>query len=338
MKYAYVCVAGTFDGLHRGHEALLKRAFGVGERVLIGLTSEAYLTQYKPVSTAALYETRRRALEQWVATQGYANRVTIVPINDPFEPAISDPMLDAIVVSEQTRARAEEVNRMRVRNGCKPLMFSLVPMVHAQDDKPISTTRVKSGIIDRFGRLTMPDSLRNDLALPLGVVLTGTQIKESMLVYKDRTIISVGDLTTKTVLEAGVTPLLMIIDNKVNRMEFHELAPIIIRRDFRKQTVKSGPGFISSEAIDQIRRVVSSADKSPVVLEVGGEEDLLALPAIIEAPIGSVVYYGQPPVPAWARFDSARRACGPDTSGVVEVVVTSEKKKDAEVLLGQFIR
>jgi len=335
MKYTYVCVAGTFDGLHRGHEALLKRAFGVGARVLIGLTSEAYLTQYKPASAAAPYETRRRALERWVAKQGYAGRVTIVPINDPFEPAVSDPKLDAIVVSEQTRARAEEVNRMRIRNGRKPLMLSLVPMVHAQDDTPISTTRVKKGIIDRFGRLTMPDSLRNDLALPLGVVLTGVRIEESVRTRKNAPVVSVGDQTTRTLLDAGLTPDLMIIDNKVNRIEFHDLKPMIARRHFDTHRVTSGPGFISAQARNEIQKALNDMRHTPLVLEVDGEEDLLALPAIIEAPVGAVVYYGQP-----ARQDSELQALagGPGLSGIVEVVVTSERKKAAKALLRQFLR
>lgn len=336
MKYAYVCVAGTFDGLHAGHEALLKRAFGVGKRVLIGLTSEAYISQYKPERTVASYEARRIALERWVAKRGYASRVTIVPINDPFEPAVSDAVLDAMVVSEQTRKRGDEVNRMRVRNGYMPLILSVVPMVRAQDDKPISTTRVKTGVIDRFGRLTMPDSLRNDLALPLGVVLTGAKVEEIIHTRNRGPVISVGDQTTKTLLDAGLTPSLMIIDNKVNREEFHDLKPVMKKRGFDTRRVTSGPGFISSEALHEIQRALQDVNRAPLVLEVEGEEDLLALPAIIEAPIGAVVYYGQPPVPVWARFDSAKRACGPGLSGIVEVVVTSEKKVEAEILLAQF--
>lgn len=55
-----------------------------------------------------------------------------------------------------------------------------------------------------------------------------------------------------------------------------------------------------------------------MLLLVDGEEDLLALPAIVHAPIGGVVYYGQP------------------QQGLVEVMVTEEKKREVLALLKQF--
>lgn len=319
MKYGYVCVAGTFDGLHRGHEALLLRAFEVGPRVLIGLTSDSYVKQYKQTVPSS-YIKRHKELMQWVNAHGYIDRTVIISIDDPFEPAASSTNLDAIVVSEQSRLRGEEINRMRIRRGLSALALSLVPMVYAADHTPISTTRVREGVIDREGRFTMPDWLRKDLTMPLGMVLAGEKIEESILTHARDTVISVGDLTTKTLLEVGVTPRLMIIDNKVNRMEFRELQPLIAKLHIDTKKAVSGPGFISKEALDEIRIVLKSRGRVvPFVLEIDGEEDLLALPAIIEAPLGSVVYYGQSDV------------------GMVEVIVTKKKKKEAIALLEKFI-
>ena len=42
MKYRTVATGGTFDHLHRGHLALLARSFEVGDRVVIGVTSDAF--------------------------------------------------------------------------------------------------------------------------------------------------------------------------------------------------------------------------------------------------------------------------------------------------------
>lgn len=332
MKYAYVCVAGTFDGLHAGHTALLSRALAIGDRVLVGVTSPNYLREHKPDIPVSPYDIRLSKLSQWMTIHGYADRVVFVSIDDPFEPAASDPFLEAIVVSEQSRTRADELNRIRALHGHKTLVIDVVPLVYAEDHDPISATRIRNGIIDRQGKLIMPRSLINDLAMPLGTVLSDEEIGVSLKVHSKKEIISVGDLTTKTLLDAGIIPRLMIIDNKVNRVDFHELKPRIIAGHFDIRVVRSGPGFISGEAQREIREVLSHIRRNakPVVLEVRGEEDLLALPAILEAPLNAVVYYGQPPIPVWS--------CGPVQSGIVEVVITKEQKKAAQSLLTQFIR
>ncbi|MEM2081946.1 MAG: adenylyltransferase/cytidyltransferase family protein, partial [Candidatus Bathyarchaeia archaeon] len=36
-RFRKVAVGGTFDELHKGHKALLMKAFEIGTRVLIGL-------------------------------------------------------------------------------------------------------------------------------------------------------------------------------------------------------------------------------------------------------------------------------------------------------------
>lgn len=341
MKYAYVCVAGTFDGLHAGHTALLLRAFAIGKRVLIGITSQYYLQEHKPDVPVSSYDNRLSFLTGWVMKHGFADRSVMVSIDSPFEPAASDPFLEAIVVSEQSLARAEELNRIRALHGHKALVIDVVPMVYAEDHKPISATRIRTGIIDGHGKLIMPGSLRNDLAMPLGTVLSHEKIAASFKAHAGKEIISVGDLTTKTLLDAGILPRLMIIDNKVNRAEFRDLKPLIMTGNFDTRAVSSGPGFISGEALHEIREILSSTGRKakPVVLEVHGEEDLLALPAILEAPIGAILYYGQP-----ARQDSEPHppaggpawSCGPELSGIVEVMITEEKKKAAQSLLTRF--
>ena len=42
-----VVVGGTFEYMHRGHMALLKKAFDVGDFVYIGLTSDRYVKEKK---------------------------------------------------------------------------------------------------------------------------------------------------------------------------------------------------------------------------------------------------------------------------------------------------
>ena len=45
-EFKKVAVGGTFDQLHRGHRALLGKAFEVGDKVVIGLTSDAFVERW----------------------------------------------------------------------------------------------------------------------------------------------------------------------------------------------------------------------------------------------------------------------------------------------------
>ena len=72
-KFKKVAVGGTFDQLHRGHRALLGKAFEVGDKVVIGLTSDAFVAKMgKPHKTAS-YADRRRELEAFLAKLGLAS-------------------------------------------------------------------------------------------------------------------------------------------------------------------------------------------------------------------------------------------------------------------------
>jgi cytidyltransferase-like protein len=324
MKYPVVCVAGTFDGLHKGHEKLLSAAFKNGERVLIGLTTDHFVSTYKthispigpirPIRPISSFVSRKTALESWLAVQGYSH-YEIFPLEDPIGPAATA-AIDALVITSQNGETAKRINVLRKQHGHKPVQFIEVSLVSAQDTKHISSTRIRNGEIDAAGRLVMPDNMRSELSVPLGKVLINKlDMKLSFKTYKDSRIISVGDQTTKTILDAGITPKLAIIDNKVNRQVYHDLD------DWKKTVqpsikIKSGPGYISQEALDCIPKLVQLAQ---CVLEVDGEEDLLVLPVIVHAPLGSIVYYGQPDV------------------GIVEVIVTDALKQKANDFLQKFV-
>lgn len=318
-----VCVAGTFDGLHAGHEALLMRAFAEKNPALIGVTSDAYVQSYKNKKVRP-YGARVRGLTSWLEKRGFAARATITPISDPYEPAATAPNITALVVSADSHKRGIALNALRVKRGLAPLSLIVVPMVIAEDHRPISTTRVAAGEIDRTGKLLMPDHLRAELSMPLGRVLAGKDISTSLVRHKNHRIVTVGDRTAQTVLAAGITPHVLIVDNRVNRKVFYDLQPVFAQRNFIKVNVVSGPGYISHNAIRLIREALSGV-QTGVVVEVEGEEDLLAIPAIIEAPVGAIIYYGQPHTPLTRE------------SGIVEVPVTPKIQQRAKALLAQFV-
>lgn len=348
--YRSVVLGGTFDGLHKGHERILSRAFQEGERVTIGLTSDRFVSQFKANLGIAPFAERKNTLKQWLKGKGWYKRAEIVPLDDSYGLTVPSTAhtpqvrsdFDAIIVSRMTRVTANRVNELRRGAGWKELAIIEVPIVAASDGAPISSTRVRNHEIDAEGHLVMPESLRPVLQQPLGRLIVGEEkIREVITDQRNGILISVGDVATKTMLDAGLVPSLAIIDFLVGRVPFRKHEEALNKLNLPKIHVRSGPGHISKEANDAIRSWGNRAKEgkaASIVLVVEGEEDLLTLPAIAHAPVGSFVYYGQPPMAAWARFvgAEARRACGSVYEGLVEVEVTEEKKREIIALLKEF--
>jgi len=152
MKFKRVAVGGTFDYLHDGHMAILAKAFEIGERVVIGIVSDEMELRKDSVGIAPL-EVRMRLLLGVLKLRGWIERAEITIISNPFGPAVSDVALQAIVVSPETRARAEELNKLRALNGLAALEIVEIPFVLAEDGAPISSVRVMYGEIDVHGKL-----------------------------------------------------------------------------------------------------------------------------------------------------------------------------------------
>ncbi len=320
--HKHIVLGGTFDTLHAGHRHFLATAFSHGARVTIGLTSARYIKRYKHKKGIAPYSKRYQALTGWLRREGLSARTIVVPLHDPFGPAILPDGFDAIAVTADNRKTAEEINTRRVAIGLRALHVVEIDLLKAEDAKTISATRVRGGEIDTDGRLLLPDRLRPMLKKPLGTVLTGHAIMKSLLHNRDNVIVSVGDVTTQTAFACGIQPSLAIIDLQVERKPYQSFAAYKFPRRYTVVRLTSGPGFIAKKAIKSIE-AWSHDVKRRTVLVVEGEEDLLAIPAIVHAPVGSVVYYGQPAVAG--------------DEGMVEVMVSKPKKAEAEKFLNQFL-
>ena len=75
----------------------------------------------------------------------------IQELNDPYGTTITDSSIDAIVVSEETEPTAFKINEIRKERGMKPIDIITIRMVLADDGKPISSTRIRKGEIDKKG-------------------------------------------------------------------------------------------------------------------------------------------------------------------------------------------
>jgi len=152
-----VAVGGTFDLLHAGHYELLEKALEIGETVTIGLATDDFVSQIYKGHRVADYETRLGMLKDFIADRTALDRTKIASLEDPFGSAAYESDFDAIVVSRETEPGAERINEIRRTKDMSELTVVVIEMVLSEDGVPISSTRIRQGIIDRHGRLRGAD-------------------------------------------------------------------------------------------------------------------------------------------------------------------------------------
>ncbi|MBM4240980.1 MAG: phosphopantetheine adenylyltransferase [Euryarchaeota archaeon] len=148
MIYQKVAVGGTFDKFHKGHKKLLDKAFKVGDKILIGVTSDEFGGKKGDIDPCNV---RMSNLEKFL--EKFNSRYSMMKLEDHYGSTIDDETLDALVVSRETRPTANKINRIRERRGMNPLEIIVIDMVLAEDGKPISSTRIRKGEIDSKGRI-----------------------------------------------------------------------------------------------------------------------------------------------------------------------------------------
>jgi len=152
-QFRKVAVGGTFDELHKGHKILLIKAFEVGKTVLIGLCTEEFVKKMDKPHVTAPYEERLKDLRAFLEKSVLSDTAEIVPLDDPYGNTLTNACIEALVVSEETERIAIKINQKRSEAGLSPLAIVTISMVPAENCKPISTTRIRKGEIDREGHL-----------------------------------------------------------------------------------------------------------------------------------------------------------------------------------------
>jgi len=145
-----VVIGGTFNVLHKGHEALLTTAFMLAKSVYIGLSSDEFANRFRAAQTRK-YEDRKKKLIEFV--EKFDKGYEILAINDSYGIATTEPEIDCIVVSEETLLRAEEINAIRFKKGLNKLTIVVVPIMLAGNGKPISGERILNKEIDEEGNI-----------------------------------------------------------------------------------------------------------------------------------------------------------------------------------------
>ncbi len=155
--YRFAVLGGSFDRLHAGHRALLRRAFALADRVAVGVTTDAFLAAHPKPDGDRIepYSRRRRRLARFLAGEYPRSRWRLAALEDVFGGSV-EVGPDLLVATADTRAGARAVNRERRRRGRVPLAVELVPLVRADDLRPLSSRRVRAGEIRPDGRRRTP--------------------------------------------------------------------------------------------------------------------------------------------------------------------------------------
>ncbi len=321
MKYDLIASGGTFDLLHRGHKSFLDKVVKLADRVLVGVTSDTYVSNFK-IDNYEDFKTRERNVYEYLKTLSAPNKIEIVEINDIYGPVLGKNFkAGAIAVTPQTNRTAIGINEKRLELGLPKLSIEIIEMDSAEDGGVISSTRIRNGEINRDGRpyvnkkwldsdLYLPEDLRSTLHKPLGKILS--EVPKN----KDTKIITIGDITTKKFNEKNIIQLLSIIDFQVKRQKkFSDISDLGFK-EIKAIKIKNPAGTITSDLFRAITSALKSKKRQIILVE--GEEDLSVLPAILISPLGFKIYYGQP------------------DEGLVEVEVTEKIKEKVYEILNNF--
>jgi hypothetical protein len=137
----------------------------------------------------------------------------------------------------------------------------------------------------------LPRSLRADLKEPMGPVYTDAG---DLLAAAGRPLIAVGDMVTYHLRRAEATPDVALVDERTERTAVDPDVLEAFDGFDREVAVPNPPATLTADLLAALRTAVDRAPDEATLLVVDGEEDLATLPAILVAPAGASVVYGQP--------------------------------------------
>ena len=316
-----------FDRLHIGHQVMIDRLSEMpdsvacvtsGELVGPGLELEA-LIQPVDIREKNLREyVRSVKLDDVISVKSFTKVDDLLTIEGNATFLMYEGPCCTEIESGALKLRKEKMGLNDEVEYLKP--------VRAHDGEKIASARIRLGEIDREGRRLIgtkepPRELqiegRSGLKSPKGEVFAAKDgPPEKRVVTKIREespecVIAVGDVTSSTLLKEGFTPEVMIVDGITKRGPFEEQ----FTAD-RVYKIFNPAAVIYPEAWSVIDTAINDDANSLIIVE--GEEDLMGFPAVLLAPEGSAVLYGQPDV------------------GIVWIPINKENRKIASDLLEQM--
>ncbi len=294
-----------FDRLHIGHHVLLDRLCDMKNPIACVTDGELLGSEIEYESLIQPIDLRKENLRKYLASCETTAHVDIEVITGYDEllkikgattflmfegPCCTEIQEHALDIREQLSSVRDEV-------------YLLKPVMAADGDK-MSSARIRKGELDRTGRKLrgtdevprkLPEQMRSGLKTPKGEIFAvkdgppEDRVVTRLNDIEPSVVVAVGDVTSETVTAAGYTPDVCIVDGTTKRGNYDLSLDGEI-----EYTIYNPAATIYPEAWSVIDTAIHDTQKSLVFVE--GEEDLMGFPAVLLAPEGAVMLYGQPDV------------------------------------------
>lgn len=310
-------LGGTFDRFHKGHRKLLEIGLSECQNLEIWMTSDNLAKGKDPriESWSDRKELIINTLEGDVL-----ERISFHVLEDLYGPATNREDVQAIVCTPETVENCKKINSLRLENSLAPLHIIIAEHELDWKGRPISSTNIRRGIMDREGypwlheEIGLFDLILNrdvelSLKTPFGHLVEGDEnkpklaMKEVLSRISDSTgpIIAVGDVTVKALQDLGRSADIALIDGMTKRQKWARSSEIDEGLFDTVLRCSNPPGQITPElyrccieAISKFGYGIDEGKSQSTLIVIDGEEDLAPLIIHPLASLGSVILYGQP--------------------------------------------
>jgi uncharacterized protein (UPF0218 family)/phosphopantetheine adenylyltransferase len=313
-----------FDRLHIGHQVMIDRLSEMPNPVACVTGDELVAAKLEFEELIQPLEVRERYLRRYLKSINCDNTISVTTATRREDLLSVEGNTNFLMYEGPccTEIQSGALKLRKKRLKVKDTVEFLKPL-RAHDGEKLASARIRKGEIDREGRRLrgttelpreLPKDGRTVLKAPKGDLFAAKDgIPEKRVVHRiqqeqPKCVIAVGDVTTSTILKQNYRPQVMIVDGITKRGLFEESfsADCVYK-------IYNPPAMIYPESWSVIDTAIH--DEGTSLIDVEGEEDLMGFPAVLLAPDGSAVLYGQPDV------------------GIVWIPVNRENKKIARNLL-----
>ena len=304
-------IGGTFDRFHLGHLALIHKGLSKCDKLEIWITSDSVAKRKDPKVND--WETRSKELIEYLGGDSF--RVSTYVLEDNYGPSVKHRDATAIFCTKETIQNCHQINKKRSENDLPDLDIYTVDKVSAWDGAQISSSRIRSGEIDREGQPWIPETFRVgnhrmtpevevELKEPFGRLVEGSENDRSVAISSAMReigevkgpIIAVGDVTVLSMQQFGIMPDIALVDGLTKRKPWEPFNKIDEHGYDNILECESPAGHITQALLICCESSITNwhKDGSSTLIKITGEEDLAPLILHPLAPLGSVIMYGQP--------------------------------------------